>query len=186
MVTLLLISPWFIGKSKLKKSYNIIYLVAFSNLIFLLTVSPQYRFFFPFIIVLSLLIISTIIYKQKSLKAFVSFGLIISAIPLFLSINTLPLSDNDLHKKTNSFSFKNLIKPHKNSRYTADYETLQIENSIINSPTNIDFFWGTGNLPLPALNKQQLEYFETYFKVVPQQYSEDLSDGFYSKAIDYE
>ena len=55
MIVLLLFSPWFILKSKHKTSFGFIYLVAILNLIFLLTISPQYRFFFPFILILSLL-----------------------------------------------------------------------------------------------------------------------------------
>jgi len=184
MILLLVFSPLFILKNKLKKSFSIIYVVAVINLIFLLTASPQYRFFFPFILVLSLFILSNIIYKQKIIKVFISLGLVITAIPLIFSMNIMQLSDNGLHKTTNSFSFENLVKPHSNSRYTSDFETIQLENTIINTPTNIDFFWGTGDLPLPAVNKQQLEYFKTYFKVIPQQNSENLKDGFYSEKLE--
>ena len=56
-------------------------------------------------------------------------------------------------------------------------------NTIINVPTTIDFFWGTGDLELPALNKEQLEYFKTYFNIIPQQRTENLKDGFYSKVL---
>jgi len=183
MVALLLFSPIFIFKNKLKKSFLKIYLVALINLTFLLTVSPQYRFFFPFTLVLSLFILSTFIYKQKTVKAVIGLSLFLTVIPLFLSINFLQLSNNELHKTNNRFNLSYIIKPHHNSRYATEYETIQLENTPINIPTNIDFFWGTGNTPIPAINKQQLDYFETYFKVVPQQHSEDLKDGFYSEGI---
>jgi hypothetical protein len=77
-----------------------------------------------------------------------------------------------------------VIKPHRNSQFEAGYEVLNIESISINAPTAIDFFWGTGDLPLPSVNKQQLEYFKTYFNIIPQQRTEDVKDGFYSKALE--
>ncbi|WP_417858719.1 hypothetical protein, partial [Xanthomarina gelatinilytica] len=83
--------------------------------------------------------------------------------------------------KTSTFSTSYLIEPHGNSRFAKDYQTINLGNTHINTPKNINFFWGTGNTPLPALNAQQLEYFKTNFKVIPQQRTEDLKDGFYFK-----
>ena len=99
-------------------------------------------------------------------------------------MNLLQLSGNELLKSNITFSSNQLIKPHENSRYTTDYEILQLENTSINTPDNIDFFWDPGDIQLPALNKQQLDYFKTYFKVIPQQRTENLKDGFYSKELE--
>jgi uncharacterized protein YydD (DUF2326 family) len=86
--------------------------------------------------------------------------------------------------QTSTFSISYLIDPHGNSQFEADYQTIDLGNTQINTPTEIDFFWGTGNTKLPALNKQQLEYFQEQFKVIPQQRTEYLKDGFYYKTVD--
>ena len=110
-------------------------------------------------------------------------SLLITAIPLFYPIKLSQLTKNDFHLDLSHFSTAYLIKPHKNSQYSNQSETLQLENTIINSPLNIDFFWGTGDVKLPALNKEQKEYFKTYFNIIPQQRTEFLKDGFYSKVL---
>ena len=84
------------------------------------------------------------------------------------------------------FSTANLITPYRNSQFSHKSEPLQLENTIINTPTHIDFFWGTGDVELPALNKEQLEYFRMYFHIIPQQRTKDLKDGFYSKVLEDE
>lgn len=184
MIVLLLISPWFILKSKHKTSFGFIYVVAIINLVFLLTVSPQYRFFFPFILILSLLILSAFIYKQKTIKIIIGFGLVMTAMSLFFSMNVSKLTEDNMQEATHTFKVDYVIKPHSNSQFETGYEVLNIESISINAPTAIDFFWGTGDLPLPSVNKQQLEYFKTYFNIIPQQRTEDVKDGFYSKALE--
>ncbi|HMC01269.1 MAG TPA: hypothetical protein VKN14_09570 [Flavobacteriaceae bacterium] len=183
LIVLLIVSPWLIVKSKYKKALGIIYSVAFLNLLFLFAVSPQYRFFFQFIIILSLFILSMIIKKQKAIKIVVGLGLVITAIPLFSAMK-IPMLSESQTQTTSVFKLNYIIEPHSNSRYQTDHKTIQLENTTINTPTNINFFWATGNTPIPALNKQQLEYFKTYFKVVPQQQSTDIKDGFYFKKVE--
>jgi len=110
-------------------------------------------------------------------------SLLITAVPLFYSIKLSRLTDNDFHLDLSHFSTEYLISPHKNSQYDNQSEALQFENTIINTPTNIDFFWGTGDVDLPALKKEQLDYFKTYFHIIPQQRTPFLKDGFYSKTL---
>jgi hypothetical protein len=147
-------------------------------------VSPQYRFFFPFILILSLLILSAFIYKQKTIKIIIGFGLVMTAMSLFFSMNVSKLTEDNMQEATHTFKVDYVIKPHSNSQFETGYEVLNIESISINAPTAIDFFWGTGDLPLPSVNKQQLEYFKTYFNIIPQQRTEDVKDGFYSKALE--
>jgi hypothetical protein len=77
-----------------------------------------------------------------------------------------------------------LVTPHPKTKYKeAVYETFQSENTILNTPINIDFFWATGDSPLPGLQKQQYDYFKYYFHVIPVMRTGNLKDGFYSKKI---
>lgn len=110
-------------------------------------------------------------------------SLLITALPLFYPIKLSQLTNNDFHLDLSHFSTTYLIKPHKNSQYSKVSKPLQFESTIINTPTNIDFFWGTGDVDLPALKKEQLEYFKTYYHIIPQQRTENLKDGFYSKTL---
>lgn len=183
MIALLLLLPWFIFKSENKKAFGIIYSLSVLNLIFLFSVSPQYRFFFHFIIILSLFILSMLIKKPKAIKVVVSLGLLITVVPLLFAIKAPMLYENQT-QTTSVFKSNYVFEPHSNSQFDSYFETLNLENTTLNTPTNIDFFWGTGNTPIPALNKQQLEYFKTYFGVIPQQRADGLKDGFYSKELE--
>ena len=183
MILLLVVIPFVILKSKNKKGLFIIYTVAVITMIFLFFTSPQYRFFFPFILCFSLLLASKILIHKKSIQIVLVLCVILAAIPLFFKINNQQLSTNKQLAVSSTFSSEYLITPYKNSKYSEEYKTLQLENTSINTPTSVDFFWGTGNVPLPALNQEQLEFFKTHFNVIPQQRSENLKDGFIGKEI---
>ncbi|MDU8887288.1 hypothetical protein RXV94_14040 [Yeosuana sp. MJ-SS3] len=183
MILLLLVSPWFIIKSKHQKAFGVIYSVAVLNLLFLFVVSPQYRFFFPFVIILSLYILSMLIKKQKTIKVIVSLCLVVPVVPLLFGMKVTMLSENPT-QTTSVFKLNYILNPYNNSQFESDFKTLTFENTTLNTPTNIDFFWATGNTPIPAINTKQLEYFKTYFKIIPQQRTEDIKDGFYSKSLE--
>ncbi|OIQ23737.1 hypothetical protein [Lacinutrix sp. MedPE-SW] len=183
MLILLLITPLFILKLKQKKPILIVYFSGVFAFIILLFIVPQYRFFFQYLILFSLIVLSSIIKHKHIITLVLSVSLITVITSTFLSFNLSNLTNTQAHNTTNSFSFKHIITPYKNSKYKMDFETINIENTTIHSPVFIDFFWATGELPLPALNKAQYEYFKTNFNIIPQQFSDDLKDGFYSKKI---
>jgi len=184
MIAVLLIVPWFINRNTNKRSLMAIYFVATINLIILLLTSPQYRFFVPFLFFFITFIATSFLFKDKIVKICISLSVIVTAILVFYPTTATGLTDNNLHSSLSSFSYTYLFNPHSNSRYAKDYKTIKLGNTSINTPTNINFFWGTGNIPLPGVNEKQLDYFKTYFKVMPQQYSNNLKDGFYSKKLE--
>ena len=184
MLILFFVSPLFIKTFKNKKALFIIYIIAILNIILLFATSPQYRFFFLFFMVLSLVIISSFFKQKKNIYALISVSTFMSVIPLFYVFKNSSLTNTSYHNVSSAFSTKYLIEPHNNSKYSEAFNPLIIENMTINTPTEIGFFWATGNIPLPALNEQQYDYFKAYFNVVPQQRGETLKDGFYSKIID--
>ncbi|MBQ0786692.1 MAG: hypothetical protein KBT69_04275 [Oceanihabitans sp.] len=184
IIVLLAVIPFIIAKSKNKNAFFIIYTVSVITMVFLLLTSPQYRFFFPFILCFSLLIASQVLVHQKSIQVVIVMSVVLAAIPLFFKINNQRISNNKQLAVSSTFSSEYLITPYKNSKYPEDYETLTLEKTSIHTPNNVDFFWGTGNIPLPALNQEQLDFFKTHFKVIPQQRTEDLKDGFYGKELE--
>ncbi len=183
IIVLLAVIPFIIGKSKNKKAFFIIYVVSVITMVFLLLTSPQYRFFFPFILCFSLWIASKLLVHKKSIQVVIVLSIILAAIPLFFKINNQQITNNKQLAVSSTFSSEYLITPYKNSKYSEDYQTIQLENISIHTPNNVDFFWGTGDIPLPALNQEQFDFFKTHFKVIPQQRSEDLKDGFYGKEL---
>ena len=179
------IVPFLFKKLKISKPIKIIYFTSIGFILFLFLFSPQYRFYFPFLMFFVLLIASMFIKNRKLIITLICSSVLLPIIPLLFNINSSMLSNTANHQNTSAFSIDYLIKPHSNSRYSNDNKPFVIGNTTIHSITNgSDFIWETGNAPLPALNKQQLEYLKTYFKVIPQQYSSDLNDGFYSKTLE--
>ncbi|WP_417291089.1 LIC_10190 family membrane protein [Corallibacter sp.] len=171
LVVLLLVFAFFLKH----KTFRIIYGVTIIQLVLLFYTSPQFRFYLPFFIVLVLLVLSRVFWKKSVIK----FMLICSILLCFgfVFIPSLPGKT-----KTSSFHLKNIIEPYSNSKYPLEYKTITTNNATLNIPVGIDFFWGTGNTPIPALNEQQLDYFKTYYNVLPEQKSSNLKDGYILKS----
>jgi hypothetical protein len=165
----------FINRFKNNKAILFIYGIALLQLLILFVTSPQFRFYMPFVFILSLFLIAEIIKTEKKVKRILTVSFLAILVPLFFTIPKV---------QTSTFSTSYLIEPHGNCQFESEYQTIDLGNTHINAPTEIDFFWGTGNTKLPALNKQQLEYFKEYFNVIPQQRTKNLKDGFYFKSLD--
>lgn len=182
MCILLLIFPLIIYRSKtLKKRLVWLYVISVLQLTVLLLSSPQYRFFFMFFMALSL-IGYAIVLKGRFTKTAIIISTLIIAIPLFAPLNLNWFTKNEFHLDLKRFSFSNLIIPHQQTRYTDAIFRLN-EDSKLYTPENIDFFWATGDCPIPCVQQQQLDYFKTYFKLEPVLRTAHLKDGFISKEV---
>ncbi len=183
IVGLLIVMPLLIKKFYNHMAYWILYGFACINMVLFFITSPQYRFFFPFIMLFGLMVIALIIKHSKTLNIILVASTLFAAIPLVFSVNNEEITNNKNHTVSSQFQFDYILKPHANSKFPSDYKPITVGNTILNTPTNVTFFWATGDVPIPAINQEQLEYFKTYFNVIPQQNSEDLKDGFYSDFI---
>ena len=184
-IALLLIAPVFFLKIK-EKAYRVLYFVLLIQMGLLFATSPQYRFFLNGILWLGCLGVSLFFYKRKTIHTL----LLISAIPLlvfvFVPVNLNRFSNYKFMLALSHFESEYIISPHANSKYDMTFEKVSEGNLEYYSPINHDFFWGTYNGPLPTVNKDQVEYFKTYFHLIPQQRSTDLKDGFYSKKLPHD
>lgn len=182
-ILIIAISPFFISKYFNKKSVWIIYFVILFQLLILLFTSPQYRFFIHLTLFFSFFIFACWFANKKLIFAsyYLSIGLI--AVVLFFPVSYKSLTQNKLIGKNSRFSATNILYPHNNSKWNTAFESVQKGNLKFNSPTNNYFFWGSGNGNLPSVNKVQIEYFEKYYQVLPQQTTTDLKDGFYAKKL---
>ncbi len=183
---LLIIIPVFIFKFFNKKSFWILYGILFSQMILLFLSSPQYRFFINAILLFSFLIAASILNTKRKILVSLYLSLLILTILTMIPFN-LSLFTSNIHLKKNStFSLNEIIFPYKNSKFDNDYEIIKNGNLQYNSPINNVFFWGTGDGELPCVNKEQIKYFEMYYKIKPQMRTTNLKDGFYSKNISNE
>jgi len=184
---LLVIFPFVLYRStlELKKPLWLLYGASVVQLFLLLISSPQYRYFFMYFMGLFLIVIGRLLLKQKRLIYLgISLGTLLIAIPLFVPFNLNTVTTNEFHLSLSTFNRNTIITPHPKTRYiSATFTAFPIENITINTPEHIDFFWATGDGPLPCVQAQQINYFKAYFKVVPRRRGNTLKEGFYSKVI---
>ncbi|MDQ8011951.1 MAG: hypothetical protein REI96_05865, partial [Flavobacterium nitrogenifigens] len=182
-VFLILIIPFFIYKYQNKKALWILYFVMVLQLLLLGLTSPQYRFFMNFILFFSLFCFTCVFYRKNAIQYFLIASLVPTFIVLFFSVNLNGFSSHKFMLKISNFSIKNSVFPYQNSKSSTTFESIQLGNLKYNSPVKNDFFWANGNGDLPCVNKQQLDYFEKYFHIIPQMRTNNLKDGFYAKDL---
>ncbi|KAF2329256.1 LIC_10190 family membrane protein [Flavobacterium nitrogenifigens] len=182
-VFLILIVPFFIYKYQNKKALWILYFVMVLQLLLLGLTSPQYRFFMNFILFFSLFCFTCVFYRKNAIQYFLIASLVPTFIVLFFSVNLNGFSSHKFMLKISNFSIKNSVFPYQNSKSSTTFESIQLGNLKYNSPVKNDFFWANGNGDLPCVDKQQLDYFEKYFHIIPQMRTNNLKDGFYAKDL---
>lgn len=180
-VFLVLIVPFFILKLQNKRVFWILYYVMILQLFLFLITSPQYRFFINFIFFFSIFCLVCIVQNKRILNILLALSLIPTIVVLFFPVNLNSFSNHKFMMEISNFSAKNIVFPYPNTKNNTTFETIQLGNLKYNSPEKNDFFWANGNGDLPCVDKQQLDYFEKYFKIIPQMRTNDLKDGFYAK-----
>ncbi|MFN3968984.1 LIC_10190 family membrane protein [Flavobacterium sp.] len=180
-VSLLLISPFLISKYYPKQKIRDVYFVFIALLILLAMSSPQYRFYVYFTIFFGLIFLSILVTKKKLISGLLSLSLLLVAVLVFVPMSFSALTQNKLLAENSTFQLENVIHPKPNTKEELDFNKVSKRNLNYYSPINTELFWITGNGTLPCVNKEQLEYFETYFQVIPQLRGKTLSEGFYTK-----
>ncbi len=180
-ILLLIIFPFFILKSKTKKPISIIYFLAILQLIILWNNSPQYRFFFVFIIFLSLQIVVSLFKNKDVLNYLLAFAIFLSIIPLFFEFNLSNFTKNSFAMKLSNFEGKNIFIPEGKSKINTTFTLEIIDGFKFHSPSEDAFFWATGNGNLPCVNKNQVSYIKETFNYIPQLRTKELKDGFKSR-----
>ncbi|NBL63975.1 hypothetical protein GV828_02040 [Flavobacterium sp. NST-5] len=178
---LVIFTPIIIYKFFRKTKFWVLYFAMLLQLLLLFLSSPQYRFFLNFILFFSLIWFGILIDRKKIILVSLYASMIFVGIVLFIPIHLKNIARNTHAVESSTFSFKNVIFPYSNSKYNTGFELITQEKFFYNSPTEIDFFWGTGNGKLPCVNKIQIDYFEKNYAVKPQMRSTHLKDGFYAK-----
>ncbi len=171
-VFLLFVFPWASSKFKINKSLIIIYITALFYFLTLLFIQPNFRFFFYFIPFL-FIGVSYSLFSKFRFQYLLFFSLL-----LIIPLNVYMI------KTGNQIDWDTIFIRNRVSGYDKNFKQGKIENLLYYYPENKALFWETGNAPLPAVNKNQLEYFMKYKNYYPQKIKKDLKSGFYSKKIE--
>ena len=156
IVVLLLVFPFLFRQKIFRKPYLIIYLITVAQLLFLWLTSPQYRFFFGYFIILFCVLLAQVVKRIGITKVILGLSTLVIAIPLFVPFSLKQMTNNSFKQELSTFSMSYLLKPHPQTKYPdATYKNLNFGNLNYNTPTNIDFFWATGDCELPFIQKKQ-------------------------------
>lgn len=181
---LFVITPFTIA-FKSSQKIKVVYLVLAFHFVFLLFISPQFRFFIPEFVFLSVVLCHSIFknFKINSLRIVLVLLLVLPLLVIEF-IDFKNFTSNKLHQTKAKFKWTQVIVPEKNSKYpNMNFEKITEGNLGYYSPKENFFFYGTANGKLPCVNKVQIDYFKQKNNFVPQLRTTDLKDGFYSKKI---
>jgi hypothetical protein len=178
-----LISPFIIYKKRNNKKMLWLYIILLFQFILLAISSPQYRFFLGSLFFFFALIFSYFINSEKTIYSSMLFSLLLLNTYLFLPQLWGNISSNKIITSRTAISFIDLLIPDYRSSLKTDFTLKSKQKLHYYSPTNSDLFWETGNGKLPCVSQKQLEYFESYFEIIPQPIGTELQDGFYAKKI---
>lgn len=185
-IILIIASPIFIYKYFHKKGIWALYFMMCLQIALLFLTSPQYRFYMNFLLFFSFFLIALFLSKKRFILLSLYFSIFITGFALLIPINLNYFTKNKFVLSSSNFSTKNIIFPYKNTKFNTTFEYLQNGNLHFYSPVENDFFWSSGDGKLPCVNKDQIEYFNYYYKVKPQMRTTNLKDGFYAKSTSKE
>ncbi|KQC32963.1 hypothetical protein AAU57_06220 [Nonlabens sp. YIK11] len=141
--------------------------------------SPQARFFLPFLIPATMVLLLSTLSMARNYSLGIARFAVISGVSILLLPSIIRLStDNERMKNVPEFELGNLLFPSQRSRYSDAFAKANINNIQYNDPTGDDFFYGTYDVPLPAAQKEYLDYFKTYYQVSPEYRGDTPAEGF--------
>jgi len=183
-VALIFVTPFFIYKYLNKKAIWMLYAVMCTQMLLLFASSPQYRFFMNFLLLFSFVIFAVIVSNKKQILPILFVFTLLTGFVLFVPISLNNFTQNKFVMTTSTFSFNNFVVPYKNSKLDTPFTTIKTGNLIYNTPTNIEFYWATGDGALPCGSEKQIEGFKIKYGIIPQMRGKTLADGFYAAKAD--
>jgi len=184
IIITLVVFPFVIKNTINRTVIVYIYTISIVNMILFFYTSPQYRFSYQFLLILSIIVLITITKNKKIILSLLVFSTITVSVPIFLPLNIPFFKKDILFVSKPKFSSNPIIFPYKNSKHELTYEIMNLDNFKFYSPKEDLFLWDTGDMPLPALNKKLYYWFKENYYIIPQMRTDNLKDGFYSKQIE--
>lgn len=175
------ITPFYLKSKNASRKAIHLYGICILSLFMIAVSSPQFRFYIHFTLFFILFLVAQYIKKQEYLLHIINVCILCFIVCIPLSYTGI--SSNTLNSKSSVFHLENTLLPHVNSKWDTKYSIVQCGNLRYYSPIKNSFFWVTGNGPLPCVNREQLDYFQTYFHYQPQLRGHLLREGFYGKSL---
>lgn len=168
------------------KRFRVVYAVSLVHLVFILLVSPQYRFFLPEFLFLWTLIIGTWLRKKFFSTNMIS-GLLVTSliVPLVLPLllNGRALTGNGKMALNDQYTMATLLFPQPITRHAGlRFEKDRIGNLLYWTPPKDANFHTTGDGPLPCTNRRIIQSNARKYGIIPQLRTGRLRDGFQSTA----
>ncbi len=177
----IIITPFYLITKEFSKKVIHLYGILIISLFLVVISSPQFRFYIHFTLFFIFFLAAQYLKKYGFVLHIIS-GCILCFI-VFNPLSFIGISKNTFNSKSSAFNIKNTFLPHANSKWETKYIEEQRGNLRFYSPTHNSFFWVTGNGPLPCVNSEQFDYFQTHFHYQTQLRSHSLKDGFYAKSL---
>lgn len=185
--SLVFILAWCFNPLRKERIYQGLYIILLIHFVLMVLFAPQYRFFLPEFIFLSVVIVNEILNSTTSIKATrpaLAIGIILPVV-FMLPLKFSYFTESTRQSFPEKFEKSQLIIPQPNSRFhMMRFEEKTKGNLKYYSPSENFFFFGTANGELPCVNEAYLYYFEYYYSIIPQMRRSDLKDGFYSEKIE--
>jgi len=166
-----------------KKEMLYLYLYFLIQFIVFYTTSPQYRFFLPVLLSISLFIAANLLHRRfQIIKSIFALNLVLLALLGVFGLNLKGVTNNKIMSMKHSLIPSQIVSPRSITQFEdLEFIEYEIQNLKYYSPTKDSlFFWQTSNGPLPCANKDMIEYFSTYYNHIPQMRTENIKDGFFS------
>ena len=182
LLSLFVLVPFAIRKSKNKTAFWIIYVTMIVQIVFLILTAPQFRFLLSFVMFFGLTLLSFVLVKKTPIYLSLYIGLIVASLYIIFPI-ALGINHNRVDFYPKSFSLSQIVIPKSNSNLRATFSKKTKDNLQYYSPDEHSYIWVTGDGKLPCVNSKQIEYFEKKLGYYPQLRGDRFSEGFYSKKI---
>lgn len=178
-IFVLLVTPFILSKYYPKQKLGDLYFVFIVLLVILAFSSPQYRFYVYFTIFFGLIILAVLLTKKEVILGLLIVSSLIIGFLVFVPMSFGSLTRNKLLAESSTIQLENLIFPKPITKENLNFVKDSRGNLEYYSPSNATLFWMTGNGNLPCVNREQLDYFETNFQIIPQLRGKTLGEGFY-------
>lgn len=180
---IIIITPFAVYKKMNYKPIWIIYFVALIQIVLMIIISPQYRFYIHFVFFLGIILMLSFFKNHRVYTYLLTTSLIVIAVVLFFPLKFNKITDNKHLSRNSTFTVENIIYPYQNSKINSKFDRFKLGNLTFYSPVENDFFWASGNGVLPCVNKKQIDFFGKNLRVIPQMRTNNLKDGFYAQQL---
>lgn len=164
----------------------LLYFILLYHFVFIMINSPQFRFFLPEFVFLSVVLISACIHRFKvpvKMQHACMIIFVLLPLPAMSLLGMKQLTDNKHNHQNDRITASQLLIPEPSSKYRGRFQQSQIGNFTYFHPDEDYFFYASGDGPLPCTSKPQIQLMKRRFGIEPAMRTDRLKDGFKSVKV---